>query len=460
MVDLMVSEQQSGTAGKGVPAGFKLTEVGVIPEDWTIEALSAITEPSRPISYGIVQTGPAVINGIPCIRVVDISNGKIQTGNLITTSGKISESYRRTILQEGDIVIPLRGKVGEIAIVDRNIRGANLTRGVALIALKDEYYPQYVKQYLSSRESADRLLASMNGSALQEITIATLRRFPLAVPRSIKEQIAIACVLSDTDKLINTLEQFITKKQALKTATMQQLLTGKTRLPQFALREDGMVKGYKKSELGNIPEDWYTSTILDIVTHIIDYRGRTPKKLGMDWGNGNIVALSAGNVKKGYIDFLSECYFGSDELYNRWMTSGTPKRNDIVFTMEAPLGNAALIPDDKKYILSQRTILLQINEERFTPIFILQVLLSDFFQSYIYDCATGSTAQGIKRSIFEKLYIAAPKNREEQTAIASILSDMDKDIQTLQQRLDKTRQLKQGMMQELLTGKTRLIERN
>jgi type I restriction enzyme S subunit len=79
---------------------------------------------------------------------------------------------------------------------------------------------------------------------------------------------------------------------------MQQLLTGKTRLPHFSFLEDGSVKGYKKSEVGDIPEDWHTSTILDIVTNIIDYRGRTPKKLGMDWGNGNIVALSAGNVKK------------------------------------------------------------------------------------------------------------------------------------------------------------------
>ncbi|ECG4945670.1 restriction endonuclease subunit S [Salmonella enterica subsp. enterica serovar Llandoff] len=453
MVDLMVSEQQSGTAGKGVPAGFKLTEVGVIPEDWTIEALSAITEPSRPISYGIVQTGPAVINGIPCIRVVDISNGKIQTGNLITTSGKISESYRRTILQEGDIVIPLRGKVGEIAIVDRNIRGANLTRGVALIALKDEYYPQYVKQYLSSRESADRLLASMNGSALQEITIATLRRFPLAVPSSIKEQIAIACVLSDTDKLINTLEQFITKKQAIKTATMQKLLTGKTRLPQFALRADGTVKGYKKSELGEIPEDWTITLLNDVIDSCSS--GATPYR------------------------GISEYYKGN----NRWITSGELNYCVINDTIEKISDSA--IKDTNLKIHPAGTFLMAITgleaagtrgacgivgkpsatNQSCMAIYPNNKLDSNYlYHWYVYngDTLAFKYCQGTKQlsytaGLIRKIPLFLPTDKKEQTAIAAILSDMDKDIQTLQQRLDKTRQLKQGMMQELLTGKTRLI---
>ena len=114
-------------------------------------------------------------------------------------------------------------------------------------------------------------------------------------------------------------------------------------------------EGYRQTEVGIIPDDWSRDSIDYITRNIIDYRGRTPKKLGMDWGGGDIVALSAGNVKKGFIDFDTDCYFGSEELYSRWMTTGDPEKNDIVFTLEAPLGNVALIPDDRKYILSQRT---------------------------------------------------------------------------------------------------------
>jgi type I restriction enzyme, S subunit len=280
---------------------------------------------------------------------------------------------------------------------------------------------------------------------------------PMPIPPK-QEQTAIANVLSDSDALIGALEQLIAKKQAIKSATMQQLLTGRTRLPAFALRPDGTPKGYKPSELGDIPEDWCAATIHDITDNIIDYRGRTPKKLGMEWGGGNIPALSAGNVKKGFIDYQAECYFGSDELYRKWMTSGHAKRDDIVFTMEAPLGNAALIPDDQMYILSQRTVLLQIARSKYNPTFIIHYFLSDSFQRYISDSATGSTAQGIKRTTFEKMYVAVPICIEEQTAIATILSDMDNELQALTQKLKKARALKQGMMQQLLTGKIRLIK--
>jgi type I restriction enzyme S subunit len=207
-------------------------------------------------------------------------------------------------------------------------------------------------------------------------------------------------------------------------------------------------KGMKQTEIGLLPEDWEVKTFREVTYNIIDYRGVTPKKLGMDWGNGEIVALSAGNVKKGYIDFSADCYFGSEQLYTRWMRNGHSKKDDIVFTLEAPLGNVALIPDSKKYILSQRTILLQCDKIA-SPQFIFQIFLSDGFQKYIYDRATGSTAQGIKRQVFETLSIPLPP-LPEQEAIAEALSDSDAWIESLEQLIVKKRLIKQGTMQELL----------
>lgn len=210
---------------------------------------------------------------------------------------------------------------------------------------------------------------------------------------------------------------------------------------------------YKKTDLGLIPEDWNLKSIESITKNIIDYRGVTPKKLGMEWGNGTIVALSAGNVKKGYIDFNSECYLGSEELYRRWMRNGDPQKNDIAFTLEAPLGNIALIPDNKKYILSQRTILLQIDRTNFSAFYVFQYLISTSFQNYISATATGSTAQGIKRKTFETLTIAAPSNLAEQNSIANALSDTDNLIKGLEIFIDKKRSIKKGAMQKLLQVK-------
>ncbi len=226
---------------------------------------------------------------------------------------------------------------------------------------------------------------------------------------------------------------------------------------QLAVENCGLPKGYKQTEVGVIPVDWITQTIFQTSRKIQDYRGRTPKKLGMDWGGGDIPALSAGNVKMGFIDFNEECYLASEALYKRWMINGDIEQYDIVFTMEAPLGNVALIPDNRKYILSQRTVLLQTNSEKTFSQFLYHVLMSQWFQRQLVENATGSTAQGIQRKKFEKLFVICPPLNE-QTAIATALSDVDALLAKLDQLISKKRDLKQATMQQLLTGQTRLPE--
>jgi len=213
--------------------------------------------------------------------------------------------------------------------------------------------------------------------------------------------------------------------------------------------------GYQLTEVGVIPENWEVHTIIDVSQKIMDFRGRTPKKLGMCWGGGDIPALSAGNVRKGFVDFSIECYLGSDELYQRWMTQGRVQKGDVLFTTEAPLGNAALVPDDRKYILSQRTILIRGKPEVLRNDYVFQVFISAGFQNILRDYSSGSTAKGIQRKRFEKLQLALPKI-EEQTAIATALGDMDALLDRLDCLIAKKRAIKQAAMQQLLTGQTRL----
>ena len=213
--------------------------------------------------------------------------------------------------------------------------------------------------------------------------------------------------------------------------------------------------GYKRTDVGVIPVDWETSTILGLSRQIIDFRGRTPKKLGMEWGGGEIPALSAGNVKMGYIDFSEECYFGSDALYKRWMIRGAVAKDDIVFTTEAPLGNVALIPDGRKYILSQRTVLIQVDPDKASSRFVFQQMLSNRFQRLLADHSSGSTAKGIQRKRFEQLRLALPPEPE-QCAIAEALSDVDGLVGGLDRLIAKKHDIRQAAMQQLLTGQTRL----
>jgi len=212
-------------------------------------------------------------------------------------------------------------------------------------------------------------------------------------------------------------------------------------------------KGYKQTEIGVIPDDWDTDQFINIVDKYIDYRGRTPKKIGMEWGKGNILALSANNVQMGKIDCSKEAYFGSDELYKKWMVQGTCEKDDVLLTMEAPLGNVAQIPDNKKYILSQRVILIK--PKGLTKNFLAKLLAGSHFQKELLNNATGTTAQGIQRHKLDKIEICFPKSVKEQNAIANVLTDIDSLIEKLEKLIEKKKMIKQGAMQELLTGRRR-----
>ncbi|MHB1516440.1 MAG: restriction endonuclease subunit S [Acidiferrobacteraceae bacterium] len=213
--------------------------------------------------------------------------------------------------------------------------------------------------------------------------------------------------------------------------------------------------GYKQTEVGVIPEDWHLMSFIGAVGAYIDYRGRTPRKLGLSWGGGDILALSANNVQMGKINLDKEAYLGNEKLYRKWMVQGECEQDDILLTMEAPLGNVAQIPDSRKYILSQRVLLIK-PKEWVLRAFLAHYMRGSYFQKQLDLNSTGSTAKGIQRKKLDEVPVYIPPTKAEQEAIAEVLSDADALIESLEQLLTKKRRVKQGAMQELLTGKTRL----
>lgn len=207
--------------------------------------------------------------------------------------------------------------------------------------------------------------------------------------------------------------------------------------------------------MSEAPTGWSTVELANTVELIMDYRGRTPKKLGLDWGGGAIPAISARNVRPGRVDFSVDHYLGSNALYRRWMTHGDMAEGDILITTEAPLGNVAFVPDGRRYILSQRTVLLRPKKGCYHSAYLIEVLQSPSFQQLLAENATGSTALGIQRARLERLPICAP-NFAAQRRIGEALQDAGALVDLLERLIAKKRDLKQGMMQELLTGRTRL----
>lgn len=400
-----------------IPKGYLKTEYGIFPSDWSVLTLDDVcsfaggAQPEKSVFSHKEQSG--------YIRLIQIRDYKSDKDIVY-----IPEKLARKKCLTTDIMI---GRYGPpIFQILRGIEGAY---NVALIkATPKENIEREFLYYFLKNDSLFELMdmLSQRSSGQTGVELPALKSYPIGLPTK-KEQTAIANALSDVDALISEQEKLIAKKQAIKTATMQQLLTGRTRLPQFALREDGTPKGTKPSELGEIPEDW---EVVELGSVARLYQPETIS--GSDLKDSGFPVYGA-NGLIGFFDRFNHCE--SEVIVTcRGSTCGTV---NITVPQSWITGNAMVVDTSERKALGK----------------IYAFFLLGFHDLTI--CISGSGQPQIVRSPLAAFKIQLP-SRDEQTAIATILSDMDAEIQALEQRIGKTRQIKQGMMQELLTGKTRL----
>jgi type I restriction enzyme S subunit len=208
---------------------FKDSPLGRIPVGWDAVPLSQLVKSERPITYGIVQTGPNIESGIPCVRVVDLMTDAMSLQKMIRTSSTINESYRRTILQSNDIMFALRGSIGHVRMTSPQLVGANLTRGVALISANDSICSKFLLWAIRSPSVRSMIMDGVNGSALQEIPLGNLRNVYIPLPPN-EEQIKISKTIDSVEENLTKRRSKLKNYQSLKKALMQDLLTGKVRV--------------------------------------------------------------------------------------------------------------------------------------------------------------------------------------------------------------------------------------
>ncbi|HFX3811084.1 TPA: restriction endonuclease subunit S [Enterococcus faecium] len=195
-------------------------------------------------------------------------------------------------------------------------------------------------------------------------------------------------------------------------------------------------------------EDWEQCKLLDNVAQVLDYRGKSPTKFGMEWGTEGYLVLSALNVKNGYIDKSVEAKYGNQELFERWMGLNRLKKGDVLLTTEAPLGNVAQVPDDSGYILNQRTVAFKTSENTDNNFF-AQLLRSPIVQNTLIANSSGGTAKGIGMKEFAKLRANVPSKIEEQKKIGQFFKQLDDTIALHQRKLDLLKETKKGFLQKM-----------
>jgi type I restriction enzyme S subunit len=407
--------------------GYKQTEVGVIPEDWEVKALGEIGEVLIGLTYKPTDVRQ---HGTLVLRSSNIQNDTLAFEDNVFVETTIPERIR---VHRGDVLVCVRN--GSRDLIGKSVLLDERTEGMTFGAFMAVYRSQigYLASYLFQSSILKRQINEHLGATINQITNKSLNSFRIPIPPTEVEQQAIAEALSNVDGLLGGLDRLIAKKRDLKQAAMQQLLTGQTRLPGFQ-------------------GEWEVKAIGDSIDLVTGFP--FPSEQYCDSG---IRLLRGSNVKRGATDWTSD-------LVQYW-PSMTPsiaryelREGDLVIAMDGSLvgrSYARLQHQDLPAVLLQRVA--RIRSAKLDIGFLTQFVGSSTFISYCDSVKTVTAIPHISPSDIRNFTIPIPSDIAEQVAIAEVLTHMDEELEALEQRSDKTRALKQAMMQELLTGRTRLV---
>ncbi len=317
------------------------------------------------------------------------------------------------------------GTIGEVFFIEEDYWPHNTTLFVKDFHGNDPLFVSYLLRTIDFQSHSGK-------SGVPGVNRNDLHALRVSIPPTVAEQRAIAGALSDVDALIGAMDQHIAKKRDLKQATMQQLLTGQTRLPGFH-------------------GEWEVRSLHEVCQKIQDGTHFSPKLGGTDY-----LYVTSKNIGFGKFDVSTADRIDAVEHAKIYARCDV-KKGDLLLTKDgANTGNAALNPLDEPFSLLSSVALLRFDCRRHLPAYFLYQVLSFDGQRQIKDLMSGNAITRVTLVKIRSLRFSVA-SLEEQTAIAEVLSDMDAELAALEQRRDKTRALKQGMMQELLTGRTRLV---
>ena len=417
-----------------VKAGYKQTEVGVIPEEWDDVLLDRLAK--RGSGHTPDKKHPEYWNGrIKWISLADspaLDRVYIDdTFAKVTPEGIANSSA--VLHPAGTVVLSRDAGVGKSAIMRTEMAVSQHFMAWCCGSELDNHFLYYWLQ--SAKPEFERIA---NGSTIKTIGLPYFQALKFPKP-PLSEQHAVATALSDADGLLSGLDRLIAKKRDLKQAAVQQLLTGQTRLPGF----HGKWEVKRLGDAGKCLRGVSYQGDSDLSTHDTNLTKRL---------------LRSNNVQNAIVvtdevQFVNAARVSAHQIL---------KKDDILICMangsKALVGKAGLfmVSDGHEYTFGAFMGCFRTNSAEANPAFVFYLFLTGRYRDFINNLLAGSSINNLRPSSIESLEFPVPPVHE-QTAIAELLTDMDADLTALEQRREKTLALKQAMMQELLTGRTRLV---
>lgn len=380
-----------------------------------------------------------------CKRIFAHQTSKI--GNIpfykIGTFGKEADAYISSQLYEeykakysypekGDVLISAAGTLGRTVVFDGRPAYFQDSNIVWLKIDKSQLCNDYLAHYYKVIK-----WASSEGSTISRLYNGIICDTEILLP-PLEEQAAIAEALSDIDSLISSLQKLIEKKKAIKQGAMQKLLTGKKRLSGF--NEEWEELNFAESAKLKARIGWQGLTTSEYLQSGFAYL-----ITGTDFHSGKIK--------------WDTCHFVDEKRYKQDLNIQI-KKHDILLTKDGTIGKVAYISDIQKptTLNSGVFVIRPAKGNSFDPNFVYHVLNSFIFDNFLAKLSAGSTINHLYQKDFVGFTFKAPSELVEQQAIAQVLSDIDSEIEKLEKKLAKYQQIKQGMMQELLIGRIRLVD--
>ena len=411
-----------------VKKGYKQTDVGVIPDDWEVKTFKDVCWVNQGLQIAISNRlkNPSLKSKI-YITIQYLNQGK---------EVEYIDDYSPSVCCEKHDVLMTR--TGNTGIVVSGVEGVFHNNFFKLNYDKQQLDKDFLIYYLTQKRTQKIILANAGTSTIPDLNHNDFYSIPIYYPPTKTEQTAIANVLNDADALIISLEKLIAKKQNIKQGAMQLLLTGKKRLP-------GFIGKWEKMKLPEVC--WFQEG---------------PGVRNSQFTSSGVKLLNGTNITSGKLTLDNTDRYISDHeaygIYSHFLAN----EGDLIIacsgiTVEKFHEKVTII--EKQHLplcMNTSTMRFKVTGKKLSKFYLLWFLKSQSFKSQIGGQITGSAQLNFGPSHVKKVNIKLPKP-DEQTAIAQVLNDMDAEIEVLEQKLTKYRMIKQRMMQELLTGKTRLI---
>ena len=403
---------------------YKQTEIGLIPNDWKILNLGKSSTLKARIGWQGLTTAEYLKTG-ECYLITgtDFKNGYIDWDNCVYVEKERYIQDKNIQVKIDDILVTKDGTIGKVAFIDKIIKQTTLNSGVFVIRpINKKYNSRYLYYVLMSEYFIDFLNRLTAGSTISHLYQKDFVHFVMPLP-SLKEQDHIATALSNTDNWITNLENLLTKKRQIKQAALQELLKPK--------------------------QGWANKTIRQVAKY---RRGSFPQPYGLDkWyddynGMPFVQVYDVDDNKKLKSDTKRKISIEGAKF------SVFVEKGSVILTIQGSIGRIAITQYDA-YV--DRTLLIfESFSVPFDKYFFVAIIFLLFEKEK--EKAPGGIIKTITKEALSSFEISYPSIKE-QTRIATILSDMDLEIEQLETKLEKAKKIKQGMMQELLTGKTRLV---